>query len=70
MSLGEPRPQYKSLNSTVPEIRLLLLLPSENFNTPIECRLIHRPLNHGSEYEALSYTWGRPEFTQYISLDL
>lgn len=68
---------YTPLDPTVPEIRVLKLLPSAHLESTIECRLVHLPLYsaacEGGEaddgYEALSYVWGAPEFIGEITLD-
>lgn len=36
--------RYDPLDSTIPEIRVVKLLPSEDFATPIQCQLLNRPL--------------------------
>lgn len=51
------------------ETRLVILLPSKNFQSPIECRLEHATLGDGRPFEALSYVWGEPSFTATIALD-
>ncbi|KAF2684624.1 HET-domain-containing protein [Lentithecium fluviatile CBS 122367] len=51
------------------EFRLVILLPSPDFESQIECRLEHAILGQCQPYEALSYVWGKPEFTQPILLD-
>lgn len=61
-------PIYRTLNSDLQEIRLVVVHPSPNFDSKIECHLIHTTLTSGTEYEALSYTWGKPDFTQPILL--
>lgn len=61
---------YTALDPHLPEIRVLKLLPSESFDAPLECRLVHRPLcGDADDYEALSYVWGEKEFTAEITLD-
>lgn len=60
---------YAPLNPKTPEIRVVKLLPSQDFNAPIECELSHRPLYSESDgYESLSYVWGAPEFVGEILL--
>jgi hypothetical protein len=51
------------------EIRLVSLLPSNIFEAPIECRLEHAIIGSCKPYEALSYVWGEPHFTEPIILD-
>lgn len=61
---------YAPLNSSIPEIRVVHLLPSEDFAAPIHCQLSNRPLyGEGDSYEALSYVWGAQEFVAEILLD-
>lgn len=61
---------YAKLDNTKPEIRVLVLLPSSNFAAPIECQLVHRALHDDStKYEAISYVWGEPHFSQEIALN-
>jgi hypothetical protein len=68
-------PQYSyslpSLGSD--SIRLLGLMPNEDENAPIHCRLHHYPLqklNNGTHlYEALSYVWGGSDTPQSVFID-
>lgn len=61
---------YTALDPHLPEIRVLKLLPSSNFDAPLECRLVHRNLyGDAHEYEALSYVWGDPKLTAEIILN-
>lgn len=60
---------YHVLDPAQREIRLLRLLPSESFEAQIRCKLIQTFLGGGVRYEAISYTWGKPEFTQAIELE-
>lgn len=39
-------------------IRLVCILPSDCPNSPLECTLVHSPLDATPPYEALSYAWG------------
>jgi hypothetical protein len=65
-------PQYSysipSLGSD--SIRLLRLMPNEDENAPIQCRLQHYPLQKSEKgthlYEALSYVWGSSDTPQSI----
>lgn len=51
------------------EIRLLRLLPSK-FNDPLQCDLFQYKIGSGrKKYLALSYTWGKPQFTARILCD-
>jgi hypothetical protein len=53
-------------------IRLLSLIPHEDENTPIQCRLFGYPLQESGErvhlYEALSYAWGCSDKPHSISI--
>jgi hypothetical protein len=60
---------HRALTSDLKEIRLVNVHPSTDFFSTIECHLVHTTLNSGREYEALSYVWGKPDFTQQIVLD-
>lgn len=61
---------YATLDSTIPEIRVVKLLPSEDLAAPIQCQLSSRPLHSKEDsYEALSYVWGPQEFVAEILID-
>lgn len=61
---------YTPLHSSVPEIRVVQLLPSEDFAAPIHCKLSNRPLyGRDDTYEAVSYVWGAQELVAEILLD-
>lgn len=65
---------YKPLDTQIQEIRLLTLHPSSDDNDGIHCTLSHISLNPSSlsgipAYEALSYVWGEPDFTECITLN-
>ncbi|KAK7428024.1 hypothetical protein QQZ08_005455 [Neonectria magnoliae] len=50
--------------------RVLEIQPSRNPDSPISCKLIDIDAKDPSaDYDALSYTWGAPEFTETITLD-
>ncbi|KAK7403523.1 hypothetical protein QQX98_010701 [Neonectria punicea] len=50
--------------------RVLEIQPSRNLDSPISCKLLDIDAKDPSaEYDALSYTWGAPEFTETITLD-
>jgi hypothetical protein len=59
---------YRTLSGES-EIRLVVLLPSADFEAAIECRLEYAVLDRCKPYEALSYVWGEPHFTESITLD-
>ncbi|KAM0239544.1 hypothetical protein ACHAP5_008267 [Fusarium lateritium] len=65
---------YKPLNSQRQEIRLLTLQPSSDDGEGIYCTLSHLELQPSNgagipAYEALSYVWGEPDFTECITLN-
>lgn len=53
-------------------IRLLRLIPHQDANATIQCRIFHYPLQgtaHGTHlYEALSYVWGTPKNPQPVQI--
>jgi hypothetical protein len=49
-------------------IRLLALLPSQNFNAALEATLTESDLDN-SDYEALSYVWGARVGTEPFTCD-
>jgi hypothetical protein len=54
---------YSQLSTDALEIRLLELLPG-SLNDPIECTLSTTTLQERMSFEALSYTWGKPDGPQ------
>lgn len=60
--------EYSPLDGIRHEIRLLKIAP-RSLSDDIECNLIHASLDDKPLYEALSYTWGTPDFSNLISLD-
>ncbi|KAF5227582.1 hypothetical protein FANTH_14731 [Fusarium anthophilum] len=63
---------YKPLDNSRQEIRLLTLLPPREEDENIHCTLSHAVLNTSAgnpEYEALSYVWGEPNFSEPIILN-
>jgi hypothetical protein len=61
---------YRPLDSAGHEIRLLRLLPSEDFDSLLSCELDYGYLDNVSgSYEALTYFWGEPDRSQLISID-
>ncbi len=74
--------QYRPLASDKSEVRILKLVGGGKETDPIECSLIHVDFDragkaaHGdpdyaalSQYIALSYTWGEPDFHESILID-
>ncbi|KAL1896808.1 hypothetical protein Sste5346_004441 [Sporothrix stenoceras] len=50
---------YQPLSTTRNEIRLLRLRPAASYDEPLRINLFHASLDDTSEYEALSYVWGK-----------
>ncbi|CAH0050705.1 unnamed protein product [Clonostachys solani] len=69
--MAEMREQalYGDLDTSVPEIRLLALLPSPQPNAPLVGQLQVVSLHSPPPYESLSYAWGAPEFTEPIVIN-
>ncbi|KAI0143180.1 HET-domain-containing protein [Xylariaceae sp. FL1272] len=59
---------HHALDQSKNEIRIVRLLPSQIFGSPVECELDHVLLEK-ADYEALSYFWGDPKITQTILVD-
>ncbi|RYP71898.1 hypothetical protein DL770_008053 [Monosporascus sp. CRB-9-2] len=57
---------YKPLDKSRNEIRLVTILPSENEDEPVACRLETASLTDELEYVAMSYVWGDPSVTEDI----
>ncbi|KEY70831.1 hypothetical protein S7711_08531 [Stachybotrys chartarum IBT 7711] len=60
---------YEPLNVDNPSIRLFVLLPDSNQDSPLQGRLQTVSLVSPPAYEALSYAWGHPENTQPVSIN-
>ncbi|KFY15754.1 hypothetical protein V492_01770 [Pseudogymnoascus sp. VKM F-4246] len=60
---------YRSLGQGRREFRLLNLLKSDSFDSPIRGKLVHTSLDDHEPYETISYVWGAPRFTQTIELE-
>ncbi|RDW59446.1 hypothetical protein BP6252_12533 [Coleophoma cylindrospora] len=60
--------EYRELNQSVREIRLLEVLPAP-FEEIVETRLIYKALDENPTYDALSYTWGDPKITGLILIN-
>ena len=56
------------LNATKRQIRLAKLAPSAEFNRPASCTLETVSLDENPEYEAISYAWGDPNVTTFMTL--
>src|SRR2546423_4768210 len=48
-----------------PRIRVIHLMPSENVDDLLTCRIVHATL-HDNSYSALSYTWGERVFSKTL----
>lgn len=61
---------YRPLDADRGEIRILELLPG-SFNAEIRCQLKYTALKSPDSvpYEALSYVWGKPEFTEPLEFE-
>ncbi|RYP46365.1 hypothetical protein DL768_007428 [Monosporascus sp. mg162] len=57
---------YEPLDNSRNGIRLVTILPSENEEEPVACRLETASLTDGLEYVAMSYVWGDPSVTKDI----
>ncbi|KAL9631354.1 MAG: hypothetical protein Q9204_004267 [Flavoplaca sp. TL-2023a] len=62
-----PSFEYTPLDDDRRCVRLLIIKSGSSL-VAIDCHLIQVPLGDGPSYEALSYTWGTPDFTSSISL--
>ncbi|KAF4499623.1 Heterokaryon incompatibility 6, OR allele [Fusarium agapanthi] len=63
---------YKPIDNSRQEIRLLTLLPPRDEDGNVHCTLSHAVLNTSAGnpmYEALSYVWGEPDFSEPIILN-
>lgn len=63
---------YKPLDSSIDSIRLIVLHPpgdGKDQDLFVKGSLVHSTFLQKLKYEALSYTWGSPEKTKFISLD-
>ncbi len=63
--------QYEPLNSSVDTIRLIVLHPRRKAEkeTVVRCSLIHSNFLSKPKYEALSYTWGNPNYLKNIYIN-
>ncbi|KAK0701126.1 heterokaryon incompatibility protein-domain-containing protein, partial [Lasiosphaeris hirsuta] len=59
---------YSPLRSQLREVRVIHLLPSDNFDHDIHCELRAVSLDTNPEYEALSYVWSTPPGTGFITV--
>lgn len=63
--------EYKHTRLSSPSsIRLLTLLPSPNFSSPVHCEIHEVSLDDDEiEYEALSYVWGEPTPGHFVYIN-
>ncbi|KAF2123042.1 heterokaryon incompatibility protein-domain-containing protein [Lophiotrema nucula] len=61
---------YRPLDDAGQELRVLVLLPAQTLSDPLVACLETTYLNAGRppRFEALSYVWGAPEFTELIEI--
>ncbi|CAM1509403.1 Fc.00g031420.m01.CDS01 [Cosmosporella sp. VM-42] len=64
-----PYRNYRPLDSTQGEIRLLMIQPAASYSSPIVCKLTHEYLPRKPKYDCLSYVWGQKEGGTDINLD-
>ncbi|KAG4429435.1 hypothetical protein IFR05_015087 [Cadophora sp. M221] len=60
---------YGTLDPGIGEFRVLILLPSTDEASMIDCQLRQASFDPCESFEALSYVWGDPEFTSLINLN-
>lgn len=60
---------YQPVDSTVGEIRLLILHPAAKHDADIQCNLETVNLSARPQYDALSYTWGYAGYADHIHLN-
>ncbi|KAI1378382.1 heterokaryon incompatibility protein-domain-containing protein [Hypoxylon crocopeplum] len=60
---------YKSLSPRGAKTRILELYPARDSNEPLRCRLRETDIHVDPYYEALSYTWGVPQFTEDLLIE-
>ncbi|KAL7938012.1 heterokaryon incompatibility domain-containing protein [Trichoderma chlorosporum] len=60
--------QYRPLSPEA-STRIIELQPSYEQEGPLRCNLQEINIESDPFYEALSYTWGKPEFTEPLTLD-
>lgn len=65
----ETKHQYRALDVSRNEIRVVRLAPSRYHKANASCSIIHTSLDDNIFFEALSYTWGDPVQSCRIDLD-
>lgn len=68
--LGSANFQYETLKSSTdkPSTRLAVLQPGTR-DSSVRVKLVHKTFAEKPKYEALSYTWGRPDVVKGIKLN-
>ncbi|KAI1143636.1 heterokaryon incompatibility protein-domain-containing protein [Hypoxylon sp. FL0543] len=61
--------QYKALSPGEAKTRILEILPAHDTNKPLQCRLREIDIQTDPFYDALSYTWGLPHFTETLLVE-
>lgn len=73
ISYAMPHYSYSPLSLGADSIRLLRLMPNEDKEAPIQCKLHNYALQRSGErahlYEALSYVWGSTENLKSVLID-
>lgn len=74
LSMATERRNAHSLYSYEPLLspthtRILEIQPSMHLAAPLHCALRFMDLDEDPDYEALSYTWGAPGFTEKVIID-
>ncbi|CAG9998548.1 unnamed protein product [Clonostachys byssicola] len=59
---------YRPLDSSIPEIRLFALEPAQTDEEAIVGHLQTVPLGSAPAYEALSYKWGKPVYSEPVTI--
>ncbi|KAL3422617.1 heterokaryon incompatibility protein [Phlyctema vagabunda] len=65
----ENQSAHRSLIPQREEFRLVILHPSPDYSSPIECSLKHAAFKENVPYEALSYVWGDQSKPKSVTLD-
>lgn len=61
--------QYKPLDQSLDEIRIVTLSEATEESDPVTCTLTHVSLDHAPHYQALSYHWGDASVTRDIDVN-
>ncbi|TLD19131.1 hypothetical protein PspLS_09816 [Pyricularia sp. CBS 133598] len=66
--MNQAKYEYRPLDPSGTEIRLLRLFPAADADSPLQSALLHVDLASKPCYEALSYAWGEPVFVQEVNI--